>query len=93
MGINNCTICLEKQRKIDELTEEIQRLRQALGRQKRKATDGLFGSSTPSSRRPVKANTTEKESQGKRGARKGHQGTGRQRGQGASQRPIVAIPP
>jgi hypothetical protein len=31
VGMNNCSSCLEKQRKIDELTEEVTRLRQALG--------------------------------------------------------------
>jgi len=93
MGINNCPICLEKQRKIDELTEEVQRLRHALGRQERKAKEGLFGSSTPSSRRPAKANTPEKEGKGKRGARKGHQGAGRKRGQGTPERPVVDVSP
>ena len=59
MGINHCPNRLEKQRKIDQLTEEIQRLRQALIRQKRKSQEGLFGSATPSSKQPVKPNAQE----------------------------------
>lgn len=76
MGINNCPICLEKQRKIDDLTAEVERLRAALGREQRKLKNGLFGSSTPSGKLPVKSNTEEKEKK-PRGARAGHPGQGR----------------
>ncbi len=83
MGINTCPQCLEKQQKIDKMTEEIQRLRQENCRLKRKIKEGFFGSSTPSSKQPVKANTPtpipasgfpEKK---KRGAQAGHPGHGR----------------
>jgi transposase len=75
--INGCERCLQKQRKIDELTEENQRLKAKLGYLKRKEQQGYFGSSTPSSKVPVKANTAE-ENQGKRGgAKPGHRGHGR----------------
>jgi hypothetical protein len=56
MAINDCCLCLEKQRKIDELEDEIDRLKRALGRIKQNEKEGFFGSSTPSSQLPVKAN-------------------------------------
>ena len=34
MGINNCSLCLDKQRKIDELEDEVDRLKRALGKRK-----------------------------------------------------------
>lgn len=58
--INNCDICLEKQRKIDELQEDVRRLKAELGRQKKKGNDP-FGSSTSSSKKPFKSNTEKKE--------------------------------
>ncbi len=57
MGINGCQICLDKQRRIDSLEDEVKRLKQALGRRERKDKDGFFGSSTPSSKKPVKPNS------------------------------------
>jgi len=47
MAVNGCPICLEKQRRIDDLEEEVKLLRAALGRQQRKAQEGFFGSSMP----------------------------------------------
>jgi len=76
--INYCPGCFEKQRKIDELTEEVKRLKSKLNYLERKGQEGYFGSSTPSSQVPVKANAL-KENQGKRGgAKPGHRGHGRQ---------------
>jgi transposase len=92
MGINNCPTCLEKQRKIDQLTEEVQRLRQALGREKRKAREGPFGSSTPSSKQPTKPNTEEKDEPGRPGARPGHKGNGRKRRPASDDSPVVDVP-
>jgi len=72
-----CTGCFEKQRKIDELLEENRRLKARLGYLERKEKEGPFGSSTPSSKIPLKANAPE-ENQGKRGGgRVGHPGHGR----------------
>jgi transposase len=76
MGINDCPICLEKQREIDKLSEEVQRLRGKLYRQQRKEREGFFGSSTPSAQKPIKENTAPKEKKPK-GARAGHKGAGR----------------
>lgn len=76
MAINGCPVCLAKQRRIDELEEEIRRLRTKLRCQERKADEGFFGSSTPSSQIPVKPNCEHKETN-PRGARPGHKGNGR----------------
>ena len=42
-----CEGCLEKQRRIDELLAENQRLKGQLRYRARPATEGFFGSSTP----------------------------------------------
>jgi len=76
MAVNGCPICLHKQRRIDELEEEIKGLRAKLHYQERQAQEGFFGSSTPSAKLPVKPNTEQKEKK-PRGARPGHEGTGR----------------
>jgi transposase len=76
MAVNGCPVCLHKQRRIDELQEEVKNLRAKLHLQERKAKDGPFGSSTPSSKQPLKLNAQEKEKK-PRGARPGHKGTGR----------------
>ena len=78
MAINGCAACLKKQREIDRLTEELQRLQQKLRYQERQVTDGLFGSSTPSAKLPVKANTPPAKEPKRKGARPGHPGVGRQ---------------
>jgi len=75
--VNNCEGCLEKQRKIDQLLEEVQRLKAKLRYQERKDQEGFFGSSTPSSQLPLKANTDKENRSHKGGARPGHKGHGR----------------
>ncbi len=75
--VNNCRGCLEKQRRIDQLLEENQRLKGQLRYQQRKGQEGFFGSSTPSSQIPVKANRPEENRRRKGGARPGHEGHGR----------------
>lgn len=72
-----CKDCLEKQRKIDRLEEENQRLRSQIRYQERKATEGPFGSSTPSSKVPLKPNSLEDNQARKGGAKPGHPGHGR----------------
>ena len=72
-----CAACFEKQRTIDELTEENRRLKAQLNYRQRQATEGFFGSATPSSKKPVKSNAeTEKRSK-KGGGKIGHKGHGR----------------
>jgi hypothetical protein len=76
MAVNGCPVCLHKQRRIDELEEEVKSLRAKLRLQERREKDGPFGSSTPSAKLPLKPNTEEKEKK-PRGARAGHKGAGR----------------
>ena len=77
MGVNFCPGCFEKQRRIDQLEEEVRRLKQQLRYRERQAEEGLFGSSTPSARRPFKAHTSEEQRAKVGGARPGHEGHGR----------------
>ena len=72
-----CQGCLEKQQKIDQLIEENQRLKSQLRYRQRKQTDGFFGSSTPSAKKPVKANSQAEQQAQCGGAQKGHPGHGR----------------
>jgi transposase len=76
--VNRCPGCLERQRQIDQLEEENQRLRDQLRYRRRKEKEGFFGASTPSSQIPVKANSPEQKRSRKGGARVGHVGHGRQ---------------
>ncbi len=68
---------MKKQREIDGLKEEIRRLRQKLSYQDRKGKEGFFGSSTPSAKLPLKANTEKDRERKPKGARPGHTGAGR----------------
>ena len=79
LRLNYCPGCLEKQREIDRLREEIVRLKARLRYQERTANEGPFGSSTPSAKVPLKANTSPESSQRRGGAKPGHPGHGRRR--------------
>lgn len=76
MAVNGCSGCLQKQRRIDQLEEEVKRLRAKVRYQERKEEEGFFGSSTPSSKKPVQPNVEQKEKK-PRGAKPGHNGVGR----------------
>ena len=90
MAVNGCPICLEKQRLIDELKEEIEQLRAKLRYHARREEDGFFGSSTPSSKQPVKPNAEPQERKPK-GARPGHKGAGRKSHDNADADRIVEV--
>lgn len=79
VGANSCQACLDKQREIDRLKQQIQYLREQLSKQKRKDKAGLFGSSTPSSQLPVKPNSKDDASAKRGGAKVGHKGIGRKK--------------
>ena len=92
MAFNGCSVCLQKQRRIDELEEEVKRLRDKLRYQERKEKDGFFGSSTPSSKKPVKPNSKQQEKK-PRGAKSGHNGVGRKaHTDGNTDRKVVVEP-
>jgi hypothetical protein len=77
MGVNFCPGCFEKQRRIDQLEEEVWSLKQKLRYRQRQAEEGPFGSSTPSARRPFKGPSAEEQRAKVGGARRGHPGHGR----------------
>ena len=72
-----CEDCFSKQRKIDELTEEVSRLKTKLKYEERRDEEGYFGSSTPSSKIPVKASSVEENQRKRGGAKPGQPGHGR----------------
>jgi transposase len=70
-----CPQCVKLQEEIKRLREEKSRLEAQLRYQQRKIDEGYFGSSTPSSKKPFKPNTTAERNNG--GGRVGHRGYGR----------------
>lgn len=80
-----CSQCIKYYESLDKARDEIQRLRaenkrlkEKLSIQERKISEGYFGSSTPSSKKPVKKNTVKKDKEKNRGgAVVGHKGNGR----------------
>lgn len=78
VNLNLCEGCLEKQRTIDRRKQQIEDLREKVRRLERKAEQGPFGSSTPSAKIPLKANTAEEQRSKPGGAQPGHTGHGRQ---------------
>jgi transposase len=72
-----CKECLSKQQKINNLEEEISTLKTKLRYQERTAKEGFFGSSTPSSKIPVKPNRQKEYQRNRGGGKTGHQGHGR----------------
>ncbi len=77
MGLSYCPGCLDKQRQIDELREQVRLLKDRLRYQERTAAEGPFGSSTPSSKVPVKPSSLPQRQARRGGGRVGHQGHGR----------------
>ncbi len=72
-----CQQCLEKQRKIDELQEQIVSLKAKLRHKERTAQEGFFGSSTPSAKIPIKPNCQIEHTNNCGGGKTGHKGHGR----------------
>jgi hypothetical protein len=93
MAINGCAECLKKPREIDRLTAALQRLKQQLRYQERQATEGFFGSATPSVKRPVKTNTPPPPASKPKGARLGHPGAGRHAFDACHAERVIEIPP
>lgn len=72
-----CAGCLQKQRRIDALEEQVKRLRDRLRYQQRTAREGPFGSSTPSAKIPIKPNSLAERQARRGGGQPGHPGHGR----------------
>ena len=68
---------MQKQQEIDRLQEENARLKDRLRYQERTAREGAFGSSTPSSKIPIKPGAAPAALSRPGGARPGHRGHGR----------------
>jgi ssDNA-binding Zn-finger/Zn-ribbon topoisomerase 1 len=85
--------CFRKQQRLDRLEEENRRLKEKLRYEEKKAHDGFFGASTPSSKLPVKANTEVPLEKKPRGGRIGHEGYGRSGGDVESADRVIQIPP
>ena len=79
MNRSFCEQCFKKQQRIDRLTEENEQLRGKLRHRERTLEEGFFGSSTPSSKMPVKPSVAEVKQKKRRGAKLGHKGSGRKR--------------
>lgn len=86
-----CPGCFEKQLKIDQLLEENRLLKEKLRYQERKATEGFFGSSTPSAKLPVKPDR--KEQRKPKGAKRGHKGAGRKGFEASQADQVVELAP
>jgi transposase len=70
MSLTYCPECLKKQQRINELEEELAAAKSRLRYQERTAAEGPFGSSTPSSKVPIKPSALP-ERQARRGGAKG----------------------
>ena len=75
--MNNCINCLNKDIEIHDLKEEIVRLKKIISSQKMKEKEGIFGSSTPSSKIPLKENTKIDNPNKNGGKKEGDKGYGR----------------
>jgi len=71
-----CEACYKKQLKIDKLENELENLKAQLKYRKKKDMEP-FGSSTPSSKVPLKENTDKENKNKSGGAKEGHVGNGR----------------
>lgn len=72
-----CAECVTKQEEIYRLREENKRLKAKIRRDEQKSKDGYFGSSTSSSKKPIKKNTKDDNPKKNGGAKPGHVGNGR----------------
>lgn len=78
--MSNCSKCLEKEIKIHDLTQQVDHLKKIIQSQKKKhKQEGAFGSSTPSSKIPIKENTKNNVQNKNGGGKKGHKGHGRKK--------------
>ena len=77
--MSSCRDCFEKDIQIYDLTQKIERLQKIIQSLKIKQKSGAFGSSTPSSKIPIKENTKNSKSNKNGGGEKGHKGHGRKK--------------
>jgi transposase len=93
MSLTYCPECLKKQQRINDLEEEIAALKGRLRHQERTAAEGPFGSSTPSSKVPIRPSALPERQARRGGARPGHTGHGRRRVAAPEADRVVETPP
>jgi len=86
-----CKSCFEKQRQINRLLWENEQLKAKVRSHERAAKEGPFGSATPSSKVPVKANALSERQARRGGAKRGHAGHGRRRVEAAQADRVEAM--
>lgn len=90
--LSYCPACLDKQRQINELQEEIRRLKDRLRYQERTVKEGPFRSSTPSSKVPIKPSSLPERQAKTGGGRPGHRGNGRKAVPAEQAHRVVDVP-
>jgi hypothetical protein len=92
MSLTYCPECLKKQQRINDLEEENAALKGRLRHQERTVAEGPFGSSTPSSKVPLKPAALPERQARRGGASKGHTGRGRRRVPADEADRVVEVP-
>jgi transposase len=92
MAIYYCPDCLKKQQEINRLKDRVAHLEGKLRLRQRQAKEGPFGSSTPSSKVPVKPSSLPQRQARKGGGKVGHAGHGRRRVEAAEADRVVEVP-
>jgi transposase len=92
MAVSYCPECFAKQQEINRLQERVRHLEGKLKYRRQQAQAGPFGSSTPSSKVPVKASALPERQARKGGGQVGHAGHGRRRLKAATAARIEDIP-
>jgi len=92
MALLYCPECLKKQQEINRLQERIRHLEAKLRYRQRQAQEGPFGSSTPSSKIPIKPSALPERQARKGGAKPGHPGHGRRRLEAAAADRVQDVP-
>jgi transposase len=84
MALYYCPNCFKKQQEINRLQDRVRHLEGRLKLRQRQAQEGPFGSSTPSSKVPIKPSALPERQARKGGGRVGHVGHGRRRVEAAA---------
>jgi hypothetical protein len=93
MSLTYCPECLKKQQRINQLEEELAAAKSRLRYQERTAAEGPFGSSTPSSKVPIKPSALPERQARRGGAKPGPVGHGRRRVAAPDADCVVETPP
>jgi transposase len=77
MALYYCPECFKKQQEINRLQDRVRHLEERLKISQRQTLEGPFGSSTPSSKVPIKPSSLPQRQAKTGGAKSGHKGNGR----------------